>query len=326
MSFSSQVKEELSHTGTGARHCRIAELAAIITMCGGVQISGTEKVSVRIHTENLQVARRCQILLRETFNIVCECGIRTRNVSGKQTRTVCVCVSDDSQARSLLMALHVLDADLEPFSEEDRTDPVLLQKTCCRRAFIRGAFLASGSINDPEKSYHFEIPCLSESKAEQLCLMICSFGTDAKVTQRRKYHVVYLKDGSQIVDVLNIMNATSAMMELENVRIMHQMRGEVQRRVNCDSANINKTVAAAQKQIEDIRFLQETIGLENLPPVLQETAALRLEQFDVSLKDLGAMMDPPVGKSGVNHRLHKLSEMADALRDGTIPIEKENIR
>ena len=196
----------------------------------------------------------------------------------------------------------------------------LVQAVCCKRAYIRGAFIAAGSMSDPSKSYHFEIVCGELAQAEYVRDMINSFDLDAKIVTRKKTFVVYLKEGSQIVDVLNIMEAHIALMELENVRILKEMRNSVNRKVNCETANIHKTVSAAVRQIEDIRYIQQKIGFEQLSEGLAEIARLRLEQPEATLKELGMMLSTPVGKSGVNHRLRKLSDIAETLRDN----EEEN--
>ena len=191
----------------------------------------------------------------------------------------------------------------------------MIQQSCCRRAFIRGAFLASGSLSDPEKFYHFEIVCATEEKAKQLQGIIATFDLEAKIVKRKRYYIVYIKEGSQIVDILNVMEAPVALMELENIRILKDMRNSVNRQVNCETANINKTVSAAVKQIEDIEYIRDTIGLENLPENLEEIARERVERPEATLKELGEALDPPVGKSGVNHRLRKLCDIAEQLRD-----------
>ena len=191
----------------------------------------------------------------------------------------------------------------------------LLSRNCCKRAFLRGAFLASGSISDPQKSYHFEIVCQEEAQARLLQQLYRTFELDAKVVQRKKYYIVYLKEGAQIVDALNVMGAYVALMNLENVRIFKEMRGSVNRIVNCETANINKVVGAACRQVEDIHYIQSKMGLDELPPALREMALIRLDYPDSSLKELGELCDPPVGKSGVNHRLRKLGELAEKLRN-----------
>ena len=192
---------------------------------------------------------------------------------------------------------------------------VLIQNPCCRRAYIRGAFLASGSVSDPEKGYHCEIVCADSARAEQLSAMLESFGIEAKITLRKHSYILYVKEGSQIADILNVMEAHVGLMKFENIRILKEMRNSVNRQVNCETANLNKTVSAAVKQIEDIQYIQSTIGFEKLPENLAEIARLRLEQPGMSLKELGQMLTPPVGKSGVNHRLRKLSFIAEELRE-----------
>ena len=169
-------------------------------------------------------------------------------------------------------------------------------------------------MSDPKKAYHFEIVCFSQGIAKLIQKIICSFSMDAKIVTRKKAYVVYLKEGSQIVDMLNIMEAHVSLMELENVRILKEMRNAVNRKVNCETANINKTVSAAVKQIKDIAYIRDTIGLDKLSEGLQELAVLRLEHADATLKELGELLEPPVGKSGVNHRLRKLGEIADRVR------------
>ena len=169
-------------------------------------------------------------------------------------------------------------------------------------------------MSDPKKSYHFEIVCSLPEAAERIREVICSFGLAAKIVQRKKSYVVYLKEGSQIVDILNVMEAHISLMELENVRILKEMRNSVNRKVNCETANINKTVSAAVKQVEDITYLRDTVGFEHMPDNLVEAAVARLENPDATLKELGEKLDPPVGKSGINHRLRRLSEMADKVR------------
>ena len=174
--------------------------------------------------------------------------------------------------------------------------------------------MQSGSISDPEKCYHFEIAFADEAPAKRIQGMMESFRLDAKIVERKGHYVVYLKEGAQIADMLRIMEAPVALMEFENVRILKEMRNSINRQVNCEAANLGKTISAAVKQVEDIRFICSKVGLENLPEGLAETAKKRLEYPEATLKELGELMDPPLGKSGVNHRLKKLSELADDLK------------
>lgn len=296
VTFSGKVKEELSRNWNGARHCQVAEIAAIISMCGKVSIDSRECYSVKVRTENISVARKYFTLIKKTFNIDTETFVSTNRSKGNTTYTVIIKQHED--AIRVLQASKLIDGN-----------------NCCKRAFLRGAFLAAGSISNPEKSYHIEIVCGMRKKAEQIQTLINSFGLDAKVILRKKSYVVYLKEGSQIVDLLNVMEAPVALMDMENVRILKEMRNSVNRQVNCETANINKTVSAAVKQVEDIHYIQSTMGLEKLPEMLQEIAEARLAYPNATLKELGDLLSEPIGKSGVNHRLRKISEIAEELRE-----------
>ncbi|CDA14166.1 MULTISPECIES: DNA-binding protein WhiA [Clostridia] len=312
MSFSGNVKEELSEHWSSARHCQIAELAAILGLCGSIIINSRNEYRVKVHTENKAVARKVFTLIKKTFNIESDISIR-RNIQ-KQSVSYSVVVKQHQDALRVLQAVKLIDEHLDGFEEVRIVNPIVVQQTCCKRAFIRGAFLAAGSMSDPKKAYHFEIVCAAEPMAEQIRELMSSFSMDAKIVQRKKSYVVYLKEGSQIVDILNIMEAHVSLMELENVRILKEMRNTVNRKVNCETANLNKTVSAAVKQLEDITYLRDTIGLEKLSEGLEEVALARLSHPDASLKELGALLSPPVGKSGVNHRLRKLGDLAEKVR------------
>lgn len=293
MSFSGRVKEELAGHYAKARHCNLAELSAIICMCGKFSKDRRGICSFSLNTENFPVARKCFTLMEKTFNIRVDIAIRRNPVKDSWSYHLYW------KGEELLAVKHAL-----------------VQAVCCKRAYLRGAFIASGSVSDPSKSYHFEIVTVSEAEANHLKDMINDFGMDAKIVSRKKTFVVYLKEGSQIVDILNVMEAHVSLMELENVRIMKEMRNAVNRKVNCETANINKTVSAAVRQMEDIVYIRDTIGFEKLPEGLKDAALTRLAYPDATLKELGDLLETPVGKSGINHRLRKLSEMADKLREG----------
>ncbi len=312
MSFSGKVREELSSSMSPARHCQIAELAAFIGLCGTVVINSFDQCSIKIHSENLLVARKVFTLIEKTFNIKTDISVR-RNIA-KQSISYAVIIRQHKDALRVLQATKMIGEHQGKAENVRVFNPIVYQQMCCRRAFLRGAFQAAGSMSDPNKSYHLEIVCASQEAAEQIRDVMCSFELDAKIVPRKKSFVVYLKEGSQIVDILNVMEAHVSLMELENVRILKEMRNTVNRRVNCETANINKTVSAAVKQVEDITYLRDTIGFDNMPENLVEAAMTRLDHPDATLKELGELLTPPVGKSGINHRLRKLSEMADRVR------------
>lgn len=298
MSFSSDVKEELANQFSTARHCQIAEIAAIITMCGEVHTDDNQRFQVSVRTENVILARKYFTLLKKTFKISVD--INTREHPGmKKNHVYVVEITDADDAIRVLKATN---------------HGVMLQKSCCKRAYLRGCFLASGSISAPEKFYHLEITCNTAEKAEWIRFLFQTFDIDAKIVIRKKMYVVYIKEGAQIVDALAVMEANIALMELENIRILKEMRNSVNRKVNCEAANLNKTIMAAVKQIQDIEYIERTIGFGSLTPALRQMAEVRLEYPEASLTELGKMMNPPVGKSGVNHRLRKLCEIAKELQ------------
>ncbi len=313
MSFSSEVKDEISRQISEARHCGIAELAAILEVCGTVQLDDENHCTLKVQTENGAVARKCFTLVKKTFNI--KMNILTDKNAKKRSVIYTLLIADSGDALRVLQATKLVNEWGQPREDAKLVGGLVVQQPCCRRAFIRGVFLACGSMSDPKKSYHLEFVFDSKEKAEQLEELIRGFGIVAKWIQRKKYYVVYLKESEQIVDMLNIMEAHDALMELENIRILKDMRNNVNRKVNCETANINKTVDASQKQINDIIYIRDTVGLEDLAEKLQEIAELRMENPDLSLVELGGLLQEPVGKSGVNHRLRKITEIAEQLRE-----------
>ena len=318
MSFSSEVKDELSVLVSSARHCQIAEITAIITMCGGISISVSDRLTLRIHTENLYVVRKYGLLLRKTFHIIPEVSVRV-GAEGARSRIYTAAVSGHDDALRILRAAHLITDDMDIEENLSQENNLILRRACCRRCFLRGAFLVSGSVSDPRKSYHFEIVCNFAEKAGQLKELMKEFELDAKTVTRKGHEVVYLKEGAQIVDMLNVMEAHRALMDLENIRILREISNSVNRKVNCETANIHKTVNTAVRQIEDIRYLQEHMDLELLPEPLRQMAHVRLELSDAPLGELGKYLSPPIGKSGVNHRLRRLSELAERMRGAQAP-------
>lgn len=289
MSFSSDVKEELEKVVSSSRHCQLAELAAIIHFGCRLNVEEGQEKEIAIICENPFADRKYFTLLKKTFNI----GVNVVKV---------------------LQAVKILDESGHMHQLSEEVSPLLIKNSCCRRAFLRGAFLCVGSMSDPRKGYHLEFVCEHEIQALQIQQAACSFDIEAKIVRRKKYYVVYLKEGAGIVDLLNVMGAHLSLMLLENLRVEKEVRNSVNRQVNCEAANITKTVNAANKQIEDILLLQKNYGLSNLPDTLRQMAEVRLEHPESSLQELGGYLNPPVGKSGVNHRLRKLSEMAEKIK------------
>lgn len=310
MSFSSGVKDELARVIPEARHCRIAEIAAMISLNGRIVPGEDGKQVLSVTTEHAGTARNYFTLIKKTYKIGTDIAIQ-KNTRLNRTHSYTVSVRREQDIENILEGTKLNGTEGSAlFLSENR----VIAKSCCKRAFIRGAFLSAGSVSDPEKFYHLEIVCPNLKKAEQLQGIIRSFGPDAKIAARKKMQIVYIKESSQISDLLGIMEAPSALMNFENIRIMKDMRNHVNRQVNCETANIGKTVSAAVRQVDDIVYIRDTVGLDELPESLAEMAEVRLKFPDDTLKELGERLEPEVGKSGVNHRLRKISEFAAELR------------
>ena len=313
MSFSGEIKEELSTVTDQSRHCRLAELAAIISGCGQVMIDEDDAYELEIRTENVCLARKYYTLVKKLFGIQAAVILRKNEVLTKSA-TYHLTVEDHEDAVRILKETCILDEEGFVRDVVEYSQLVLLKRECCTRAYIRGAFLATGSVSVPQKSYHLEIVCQQRERAEVLQQVIQELSMDARIVTRKKNDVVYLKEGEQILNFLASIGATQHLFAMENVRILKEMRNNLNRQVNCEAANLNKTVSAAVRQIEDIHYIESCGEFKNLPDNLREMAEMRLEHPDAALKELGEMLTPPVGKSGVNHRLRKLGEIAEKLR------------
>lgn len=260
-------------------------------------------------TENAAFARRIYSTVRKVYGISPEVAIRR---SSKLKKHVSYSVIFASMQ---LINKMLYELGISAFYAQEYNPEHILKNLCCKKSFLRAAFLSGGSISDPEKTYHLEISTHNKSCAELIQKLLAQYQINVKIIVRKGSYVAYIKEGEHIVDFLNVIGAHNALMELENVRILKDMRNSVNRIVNCETANLEKTVNASVRQMENIRFIQNTIGIDKLPENLIEIANLRLEYSEASLKELGEMLHPKLGKSGVNHRLRKLDEIAEKLRN-----------
>lgn len=312
MSFSATIKEEiLKHTGS-ARHCQLAELSAMFSFCGNYEQKNGKITKIFLFFENELSALKGFTLLRKTFNIYSCCDFSdVIEKEGNSFKLSCVESTKTKEDPVLNQNGRVVTPQIiyEALSSHNN-----IQKACCRRAFLRGAYLCGGSVSDPEKSYHLEIVCKQSDVAEKIIDIFSTFDVKAKMVERGKYFVVYIKESAAIATTLNIIEAPVAMMEMENAIIYKDMRNSINRRNNCDTANIIKTASAAAKQIEDIKIVMASKEYKGLSDSLKELCELRLEYTEAPLKELGEMLNPPLGKSGVNHRLRKITALADRLR------------
>jgi DNA-binding protein WhiA len=315
LSFSSSVKNELCRLEINNNCCLLSELAAILRISGLIKFEDGQQVNIKITTENAAFARRIFIYLKKAF----KAHPKTIIKKGKKLKkhvSYNVAVTDPEKASCILDAVGINYNFESGRKQLDYSFDIknILKNTCCKKAYLRGAFLSGGSISDPEKAYHLEVMCRNMDVNGELNKIMEGYKLNAKTIKRKGNYVTYLKEGESIADFLNIIGAHRALMKFENIRILKDMRNNVNRMVNCETANLGKTVNASIRQIENIQFIMNTIGFGSLPKNLREVAEKRLEYRDASLKELGEMLNPPLGKSGVNHRLRKLESIADSVR------------
>jgi len=321
MSFSANVKNELSRIIPEDSCCQLAEISGFLRMSGTIQLAGRGKMNIKLVTENAAAARKIIKLLKIRFDIHTELEISRTNMI-KKHNFYRMKIKSDMKSEEILRETGVLTVK-DGLSSIDYSVPEeIIEKRCCKRAFLRGSFLGSGSITDPEKSYHLEIVANSLEESNNIIDILSYFELTGKVIERKKHYVVYLKEGEQIIDFLNIVGAYSSLMEFENVRIVKELRNNVNRIVNCETANLNKIVNASVRQVTAIKEIMAKKGLGILNDNLRDVAEARLENPDVSLKELGELMSPPVGKSGVNHRMKKIEEIAESMKHSTKDSDK----
>ncbi|MFJ7827633.1 DNA-binding protein WhiA [Psychrobacillus sp. NPDC096623] len=310
MSFASETKKEMTQE-ENEPCCARSELSALIRMNGSLSFSN-KMLSLDVQTENAAIARRLYTLIKSLYPYQVELLVRKKMRLKKNN--IYICRIRDG-AKNLLEDLQILK---DGFQFEYSISKELVQKSCCKRAYLRGAFLAGGSVNNPEtSSYHLEIYSSYKTHSDALVDLMNEYELNAKTIERKKGFVAYLKEAEKISDFLSIAGAHRALLKFEDVRIIRDMRNSVNRLVNCETANLNKTISAAIRQVDNIRFIENSIGLDQLPEKLREIARLRVEYQDVTLKELGEMVSTGnVSKSGVNHRLRKIDEIADMLRNG----------
>lgn len=313
MSFSADIKSELARLETEKKCCMLAEIAGFIRMCGTVKFSGAGRLDLKLATENATIARLFLKRMKSYFGVGAEVLIGQHALS-KRGHVYELTIGADDNAEQILRETGILRVKEGCNYFPDDISPDLIKSKCCKKAFLRGAFMGAGTISDPEKAYHLELVTNSEDLAFDLKRLINSFGLRSKVSARKNSFVVYLKESEQIGEFLAILGAHNHLLEFENVRIVKELRNKTNRIVNCENANLDKTINTAAKQIDDIRLIDAKRGLWSLPTKLVEVARLRLEHPEASLAELGELLDPPLKKSGINHRLKKIEEMADRLR------------
>lgn len=310
LSFASETKKEL--TNLDVKPCCLkAELSALIRMNGSLSFSN-RKLILDVQTENAAIARRIYTLTKKQYDVPVELLVRKKMRLKKNNVYIVRLVE---RVKEILEDLKILG---ENFTFNHDISKDLVAKKCCKRSYIRGAFLAGGSVNNPEtSSYHLEIFSLYKEHNDSLSELMNTFQLNSKTLERKKGYITYLKEAEKIAEFLTLVGAHNALLRFEDVRIVRDMRNSVNRLVNCETANLNKTIGAALRQVENIKYIDEKIGLHALPEKLREIAELRIRYQDVTLKELGEMVSSgKISKSGINHRLRKLDQIAEQLRAG----------
>lgn len=305
MTFSSDLRDELARVKSPRICCAKAELAGMVNTCATLHLVGGEGLKIGFSTDSGPVARKLFIMLKmHAGEKPAIQAVRQNRLGGGNMYQL---LNSTQSTKRLLEVLHI------PQGPQTTLPHALLKKDCCKRAYLRGLFLGSGSLSNPNKGYHMEFVLEREEIARSVCKLLLHFQISAKIISRKSTFVVYLKDSEHISTLLGLMSASRALFALENIRLLKGMRNGVNRAVNCETANVEKTVAAAVRQTQSIRHLQEHIGLDALPPPLREVAYARLENPEATLQELGELLSVPLGKSGINHRLRKLQQLARSI-------------
>jgi len=315
MSFSSRAKGEICRNDTRRSCCKLAELAALIHTSGTIITNDKTIGYLKVASENAFIARRIFMLVKDLFQLTPEVLVR-RNRRLRKNKIYVVIINIKGNCYRTFIDMGILNNDEHDnvIINMDISDQ-LIQKKCCKKAYLRGAFLGGGSVSDPEKAYHLEFVANSNKYGERLCDLIKAFNLHARLIERKNSYVIYIKEGEHIVNLLSLIGAHTALLNFENVRIVKDMRNNINRIVNCETANLGKTINASMRQIKNIEYIRDNIGFDNLAPNLREIAELRIKHPDASLRELGEMLTPRIGKSGVNHRLRKLDRIAEELQN-----------
>jgi len=313
MSFTAEVKEELSRVEPGKLCCQKAELAALVRIEGTLHIAGPERFQLELATETAPVARKMVKLLHRLYGLKTEITVR-RSILHK-TNNYLIAVVDQARLPQALNEIGILD---DSMNLTTGILPRVVRRNCCAIACLRGAFLGGGFVADPHGDFHFELTADSRQVAEDLSMLMRRFEIQSKVSQRRELYTAYLKGAEPIVMFLALAGAHSALLRTENVRVVKSMRNEINRLVNAETANLSKSADASLEQIEAIELLDKIVGLENLPPALRDLGYLRLENPDVSLRELGELAEPPLSKSAVYHRVRRIADLARRVSGGEV--------
>jgi len=312
MSFSANVKNELASVEVIDECCLKSELSALLRTNGHIKKYENQQYYIYFITENPAIARRIFKLLKSLYNRNVEVSVR-RSQKLKKNMKYTVFTDDKLTVDRIIEDTDLLEKIGFRMQVSKKLPMHLLDNRCCKRAFLRGAFLGGGSMIDPEKTYHLEILMKGLYRTKDLIELLKYFDLEVKMVRRKEYYMIYIKESELVVDFLNIIGAHKALLELENIRALKGIRNDVNRIVNCETANLNKIVETSVRQVREIELIERELGLEELPKGLREVAIARLENPEIGMKDLGQILSKPIGKSGVNHRFRKITAIANEL-------------
>lgn len=311
MSFAAEIKKELALIRPDKKCCMLAEIAGFIRVAGSVRIIKGKMVPV-ITLDSLEVASHFQEIFKDYYEAKMEMEI-SKGTSLTKGNIYNMWVEDPKgeMGEKILREVGILTVKEGYDTLTDGIYEGLIKSKCCKKAYLRGAFLGAGTVSNPTRAYHLEFVLNTEILAKDVQKLINSFvGLNAKMVARKNKWIVYVKDSEQIIDILNIVGAHGHLLKYEEIRLARELRNSANRLKNCDDANTDKIVNTAQRQIEAISIIEETIGLDSLPSKLREIAVIRMANPEMSLSELGEILAPPLKKSGVNHRLRKIEEIA----------------
>lgn len=316
MSFSSSIKKDLCALSSESDNGRRAELSGIIGASGKIMVNEAGQMTLRLTTEHPAVAGKVFKFIKGLYGVTAKITI-LRTKKFKDHRAYHILVEDPGAVERMLKDTRILRRnDQGQIFFANEVPKLFTSRQAFIKSYLRGVFLGCGSITNPEKNYHLELVSRQRRYLASVAELFAHYDIKGSLIKRKSSYVLYIKESESITGFLGVIGAHKALLEIENIRIVKEMRNDVNRQVNCETANMNKTAAAAFEQLDNIRYIKASVGLNKLPVNLQQMAEVRLNYPDLTIKELGQKMDPPVGKSGVYHRLKKLNAMAEALRQG----------
>ena len=308
MTFSSSVREELAHLEISKTCCALSELSALIRTCAVIKIGQKQKLGIRFETENPSTARRIFNIVKFLYDYHCEVSAKKMDKL-RNGHFYMVSLNDSEATFKLLKDTGMMKDNENIFNMSKDIPQGLLVSRCCAKSFLRGCFLGCGSMADPNKSYHLEFDVHDKPLADTIHSLLHGFELNARITLRKTLYVIYIKESENIISLFSLIGAHSSLLKMENIMILKEVRNNVNRAMNFENANSNKTVDAAQKQLQSIRKLEQAGKLKTLPSSLREAAELRLEYPESTLNELSELSGS-ITKSGMNHRMRRIIELA----------------